>query len=176
MREVRPSTHLDPQHQVSVGVLHLPLPALQLLGPLLLPLQPPDVVHRGLQNGSLIPAHVSGGDSGDKDLQSESADQLTGTVQESFFFFLADVFEQFKDAGTCEMVFMVVTRKSRGGEKNQRTDYRTHGSFDFGIKVPSSLIRSLMLNLRLRSTGRKCFQLTAALIQARFACAMNKKK
>lgn len=87
VREVRPSTHLDPQHQVSVGVLQLPLPALQLLGPLLLPLQPPDVVHRGLQNGSLIPAHVSGGDSGDKDLQSESADQLTGTVQESFFFF-----------------------------------------------------------------------------------------
>lgn len=33
-----------------------------------------------------------------------------------------------------------------------------------------------MLNLRLRSTGRKCFQLTAALIQARFACDMNKKK
>lgn len=28
----------------------------------------------------------------------------------------------------------------------------TYGSFDLGIKVPSSLMRSLMLNLRLRST------------------------
>lgn len=55
------TTHLYPQHEVTVGVFHLPLPALQLLGPLLLPLQPPDVVHRGLQNGALIPAHVSGG-------------------------------------------------------------------------------------------------------------------
>lgn len=79
--------HLDTKHQVAVGVFQLPLPALQLLGSLLLPLQPPDVVHRGLENGSLIPAHVSGGDSGDMDLQSESADQLTGTAPHSSFLF-----------------------------------------------------------------------------------------
>lgn len=29
---------------------------------------------------------------------------------------------------------------------------KTYGSFDLGIKVPSSLMRSLMLNLLLRST------------------------
>lgn len=50
--------YLYPQHQVSVGVLQLLLPVLQLLGPLLLPLQLPDVVHGGLQDGAFIPAHV----------------------------------------------------------------------------------------------------------------------
>lgn len=50
--------YLYPQHQVSVGVLQLLLPVLQLLGPLLLPLQLPDVVHGGLQDGAFVPAHV----------------------------------------------------------------------------------------------------------------------
>lgn len=32
---------------------------------------------------------------------------------------------------------------------------KTYGSLDFGIKVPSSLIRSLMLNRRLLSTTKQ---------------------
>lgn len=32
---------------------------------------------------------------------------------------------------------------------------QTYGSLDFGIRVPSSLIRSLMLNRRLLSTAEK---------------------
>lgn len=52
-------TDLDAKQQVAVCVFQLPLSALQLLYSLLLPLQHPDVVHRGLQNGPLIPAHVS---------------------------------------------------------------------------------------------------------------------
>lgn len=39
-------------------MLQLLLPVLQLLGPLLLPLQLPDVVHGGLQDGAFVPAHV----------------------------------------------------------------------------------------------------------------------
>lgn len=56
----RQMTHLYTKQQMAVCVLHLPLSALELLGSLLLPLQPPDVVHRGFENGALIPAHVSG--------------------------------------------------------------------------------------------------------------------
>lgn len=41
-----------------IGVLQLLLPVLQLLGPLLLPLQLPDVVDRRLQDGAFVPAHV----------------------------------------------------------------------------------------------------------------------
>lgn len=43
---------------MSVGVLQLLLTILQLLRPLLLPLQLPDVVHRCLQDGAFVPAHV----------------------------------------------------------------------------------------------------------------------
>lgn len=54
-----PNTDLDSKQQVAVCVLQLSLSALQLLDSLLLPLEHSDVVHRGLQNGALIPAHVS---------------------------------------------------------------------------------------------------------------------
>ena len=50
--------YLYAQHEVTVGMLQPPLSALQLLSSLLLPLELPDVVDRGLQNGALIPAHV----------------------------------------------------------------------------------------------------------------------
>lgn len=43
---------------MSIGVLQLLLAVLQLLGPLLLPLQLPDVVDRRLQDGAFVPAHV----------------------------------------------------------------------------------------------------------------------
>ena len=52
-------SHLYPQHEMAVGVLQLLLPVLQLLGPLLLPLQLVDVVHGRLQDGALVPPHVS---------------------------------------------------------------------------------------------------------------------
>lgn len=50
--------YLYPQHQVSIGVLQLLLPVLQLFGPLLLPLQLPDVLHRRLENGAFVPTHI----------------------------------------------------------------------------------------------------------------------
>lgn len=43
---------------MSIGVLQLLLAVLQLLGPLLLSLQLPDVVDRRLQDGAFVPAHV----------------------------------------------------------------------------------------------------------------------
>lgn len=43
---------------MSIGLLQLLLPVLQLLGPLLLPLQLPDVVDGCLQDGAFVPAHV----------------------------------------------------------------------------------------------------------------------
>lgn len=55
----QPKTDLDTKQQMAVGVFQLSLSALQLFDSLLLSLQHSDVVHRGLQNGPLIPAHVS---------------------------------------------------------------------------------------------------------------------
>lgn len=43
---------------MSIGVLQLLLAVLQLLGPLLLPLQLPDVIDGRLQDGAFVPAHV----------------------------------------------------------------------------------------------------------------------
>lgn len=37
----------------------------------------------------------------------------------------------------------------------KKNEHQTYGSFDLGIRVPSSFIRSLMLNLRLLSTVDK---------------------
>lgn len=37
----------------------------------------------------------------------------------------------------------------------KKNEHQTYGSFDLGIRVPSSFIRSLMLNLRLLSTADK---------------------
>lgn len=45
----------------------------------------------------------------------------------------------------------------------------TYGSFDLGIKVPSSFIRSLILNLLLRSTLRK----TAQMLEVIFTLTYN---
>lgn len=42
-----------------IGIFKLSLTVLQLFGPLLLTLQLPDVVHGRLENGALVPAHVS---------------------------------------------------------------------------------------------------------------------
>ena len=50
------SSDLYAQQQAAVSVLQLPLPGLHLLAPLLLLLQLADVVHRGLQDGALVPA------------------------------------------------------------------------------------------------------------------------
>lgn len=52
------TVYLYPQHEMPIGVLQLLLPVLQLLGPLLLPLQLPDVVDGRLQDGAFVPAHV----------------------------------------------------------------------------------------------------------------------
>jgi len=51
--------YLDPQQQPPVGLLQLLLAALQLPSVLLLFLQPPDVLHRGLQDGAFVPPHVT---------------------------------------------------------------------------------------------------------------------
>lgn len=69
---------------------------------------------------------MSLGDSGDKDLQSESADRLTGTARHSFilFFFSFSVHsEQFKDSGVRE----TGERWWRGGEggDEEEVDERT---------------------------------------------------
>lgn len=53
------SHHLDPEQQPPVGLLQLLLAALQLASVLLLLLQPPDVLHRGLEDGAFVPAHVA---------------------------------------------------------------------------------------------------------------------
>lgn len=45
---------------MSIGVLQLLLAVLQLLGPLLLPLELPNVVDGRLQDGAFVPAHVPG--------------------------------------------------------------------------------------------------------------------
>lgn len=50
--------YLYPQHQMSIGMLQLLLAILQLLGPLLLSLELPDVVYRCLQDSAFVPAHV----------------------------------------------------------------------------------------------------------------------
>lgn len=143
---------------MAVGVLQLPLPALQLLGSLLLPLQPPDVVHRGLQNGSLIPAHVSGGfrRQGSTVRVSWSADRNSTAF---FYSFILLFFSSFLFRSTMSNLRTVGCVKWEGGGggvggDEEEVGSHTYGSFDLGIKVPSSLIRSLMLNLRLRSTER----------------------
>lgn len=51
-------SYLYPQHQMSIGMFKLLLTTLQLLGPLLFPLQLPDVVHWRLEDGAFVPAHV----------------------------------------------------------------------------------------------------------------------
>lgn len=51
--------YLDPEQQPPVGLLQLLLTALQLASVLLLLLQPPDVLHRGLEDGAFVPAHVA---------------------------------------------------------------------------------------------------------------------
>lgn len=52
------SANLYPEQQVPVGMFQLLLPVLQLLGALLFPLQLADVIHRRLQDRSLVPAHI----------------------------------------------------------------------------------------------------------------------
>lgn len=83
----QPMTDLDSKQQVAVCVLQLSLSALQLLDSLLLPLKHPDVVHRGLQNGPLIPAHVSEVDRRQRSTVRVSwpSDQLTGTAKDSLW-------------------------------------------------------------------------------------------
>lgn len=107
---------------MAVGVLHLPLPALQLLGPLLLPLQPPDVVHRGLQNGSLIPAHVSGGfrRQGSIVRVSGPADRNSTAFFYSFLFFLSR--STMSNLGT---VGCVKWEKGGGGGGEEEVEERT---------------------------------------------------
>ena len=51
--------YLDPQQKPPVGLLQLLLTALQLPSVLLLLLQPPYVLHRGLQDSAFVPAHVA---------------------------------------------------------------------------------------------------------------------
>ena len=151
-------THLYTQHQVPVSVLHLPLSALQLLGSLLLPLQLPDVVHRGFQNGALIPAHVSGVCRRQRSTVRVSwlADQLTRTARDSLQLLWAVMPSHIKHTRTHEEQD-VDDKANEQTDKHSHTQTQTvstHGSFDLGIKVPSSLMRSLMLNLRLRSTSK----------------------
>lgn len=50
---------LDAEQQGAVGVLQLLLPLLHLFSPLLLLLQLTDVIHRCLQDGALVPAHLT---------------------------------------------------------------------------------------------------------------------
>lgn len=80
-------TDLDTKQQMAIGVFQLPLPALQLLDSLLLPLQHSDVVHRGLQNGPLIPAHVSevGRRQRSSVRVSWPSDQLTARAKDSLW-------------------------------------------------------------------------------------------
>lgn len=136
---------------MAVSVLQLPLPALQLLDSLLLPLQHSDVVHRGLQNGPLIPAHVSevGRRQRSTVRVSWPSDQLTARAKDSLWSLKPLKHSCHKDASR------------RGNVQHSTTDQdwkkknpKTHGSLDLGMRVPSSLMRSLMLNLRLRSTER----------------------
>lgn len=51
--------YLYSEQQVPVRMLQLLLSVFKVLSSLLFPLQLPDVVHRGLENGSLVPPHVS---------------------------------------------------------------------------------------------------------------------
>lgn len=53
--------HLYAQQQQVVGVLQLPLSLLHLSDPLLLLLELADVVHRGLEDGALVPPHLPEG-------------------------------------------------------------------------------------------------------------------
>lgn len=148
-------TDLDTKQQMAVSVLQLPLPAVQLLDSLLLPLQHSDVVHRGLQNGPLIPAHVSevGRRQRSTVRVSWPSDQLTARAKDSLWSLKPLKHYCHKDASRRWWI-------GREGNVQQSTtdqDWKkpkTHGSLDLGMRVPSSLMRSLMLNLRLRSTER----------------------
>lgn len=60
-KSMRSSLHLEllySEQQVPVCVFQLLLSVFKVLSTLLFPLQLPDVVHGGLQNGSLVPPHV----------------------------------------------------------------------------------------------------------------------
>lgn len=51
-------SNLNSELQAAVGLLQGSLPALQVFGALLLLLQLADIIHRGLQDGALVPAHL----------------------------------------------------------------------------------------------------------------------
>lgn len=51
-------------------------------------------------------------------------------------------------------IFTTVSDSAEEIQHPEKTD-STYGSLDLGIRVPSSFIRSLMLNLRLLSTVNK---------------------
>lgn len=51
--------HLNPEQKSSVSLLQLLLAALQLSRMLLLFLQPLNVLHRGLEDGPFVPAHIT---------------------------------------------------------------------------------------------------------------------
>lgn len=52
-------TDLDAQQQTVVDLLQLLLPHLDVLGSVLLLLQLPDVVDRGLEDRAFVPAHLT---------------------------------------------------------------------------------------------------------------------
>lgn len=121
-----------------VGLLELFLPHLDVLGSVLLLLQLPDVVDRRLQNGAFVPTHLTVTGGGKK--QNKQANNR-------------DIFS------SCGVVTLsALTGLISETTQQQNTDVfirSTYGSVDLGIMVPSSFMRSLMLNLRLLSTADK---------------------
>lgn len=94
---------------------------------------------------------MSLGYTGDKGLQSESADQLTKTAPDYLRSPLSINCTPLNFKNTCVKRRMLKIKLERYMDSIIHRKH-TYGSFDLGINVPSSLMRSLMLNLRLRST------------------------
>ena len=121
------TSDLNPQPHLLVGLLQLPV--LHLLSPRLLhvSLHPPDVVHTRLQYGPLVLPEVPGRDGGERKGEREGRGER----------------EEGRERGE--------GREREGAVDGLGVKVITHVSV-VGRSMPSSLIRSLMLNLRRRST------------------------
>ena len=139
------TSDLNPQPHLLVGLFQLPV--LHLLSPRLLhvSLHPPDVVHTRLQYGPLVLPEVPGRDGGEKKREREGRGERERGGEG----------EEGRERGG-EREREEGRERGEGREKEGAVDglgvkVITHVSV-VGRSMPSSLIRSLMLNLRRRST------------------------